>query len=82
VTVRYQEGAEAGYRWYAKTGAKPLFSLGHGLSYTTFSYRDFTVSAGEAPTASFTVHNVGPRAGADVPQVYLSHVLTSLATPR
>jgi beta-glucosidase len=32
-TVRYDEGAEVGYRWFAKTGAKPLFAFGHGLSY-------------------------------------------------
>ncbi|HEY9854086.1 MAG TPA: beta-glucosidase [Stenomitos sp.] len=72
VTVRYQEGAEVGYRWYTLTGATPLFPFGHGLSYTSFAYRDFTVSAGEALSASFTVQNVGPRAGADVPQVYLT----------
>ncbi|MBO9539449.1 glycoside hydrolase family 3 protein [bacterium] len=72
VTAHYREGAEVGYRWYAKTGAKPLYAFGHGLSYTKFAYRDFTVSGGEAPTASFTVQNVGGRSGADVPQVYLT----------
>lgn len=72
VKARYREGAEVGYRWFAKSGAKPLYAFGHGLSYTNFAYRDLQVGGGEALTASFTVQNVGARAGADVPQVYLT----------
>jgi hypothetical protein len=30
-TIPYDEGAEIGYRWYAKTAAKPMFAFGHGL---------------------------------------------------
>jgi len=69
VTVRYDEGAEVGYRWYAQTGAKPLYAFGHGLSYTTFAYRDLTV---DGTSATFTVTNTGDGAGADVPQLYLT----------
>jgi beta-glucosidase len=71
-TIDYQEGAEIGYRWYAKTAAKPLYAFGHGLSYTTFAYGDLDVEGGETITASFTVTNTGARAGADVPQLYLT----------
>lgn len=71
-TIRYDEGAEVGYRWFAKTGAAPLYAFGHGLSYTTFAYGDLTVTGGETINASFTVTNTGARAGADVPQVYLT----------
>lgn len=71
-TIRYDEGAEAGYRWYAKQGEKPMFAFGHGLSYTTFSYGDLKVSGGETVTATFTVMNKGKRTGADVPQLYLT----------
>jgi beta-glucosidase len=71
-TIEYNEGAEVGHRWYAKTGAKPLFAFGHGLSYTTFSYRDLTVEGGHTLTASVTVTNTGERTGADVPQLYLT----------
>ena len=49
-----------------------MYPFGHGLSYTTFDYRDLTVSGGETLTATFTVTNTGTRAGADVPQVYLT----------
>jgi beta-glucosidase len=72
VTIRYDEGAEVGYRWYAQKSHKPMYAFGHGLSYTTFSYGDLRVSGGETITATFTVTNTGKAAGADVPQVYLT----------
>jgi beta-glucosidase len=71
-TIRYNEGAEVGYRWYAKTGARPLFAFGHGLSYSSFNYSDLKVAGGQTISASFTVTNSGQRAGADVPQLYLT----------
>jgi beta-glucosidase len=71
-TIRYDEGAEVGYRWYAQKAQKPMYAFGHGLSYTTFSYADLKVSGGETITATFTVTNTGKNAGADVPQVYLT----------
>lgn len=71
VTAHYQEGAEVGYRWFAKTGARPRYAFGHGLSYTSFAYGDLAVTGGETITARFTVTNTGARAGADVPQLYL-----------
>src|SRR5947209_4083191 len=43
-TIDYFEGADVGYRWFAKTGQAPLFAFGHGLSYTIFAYSDLAVS--------------------------------------
>jgi beta-glucosidase len=72
VTIRYDEGAEVGYRWYAEKNVEPLYAFGHGLSYTSFEYSNFNVRGGETITATFTVTNTGKVAGADVPQVYLT----------
>jgi beta-glucosidase len=71
-TIEYNEGAEVGYRWFAKQGEKPLYAFGRGLSYATFAYSDLQVSGGDTITAGFTVTNTGSREGADVPQLYLT----------
>jgi beta-glucosidase len=70
-TIRYNEGAEVGYRWFAKQHEQPLFAFGFGLSYTSFAYSELQVSGGDTIRATFTVTNTGERAGADVPQLYL-----------
>ncbi|MFH9611961.1 glycoside hydrolase family 3 C-terminal domain-containing protein [Streptomyces sp. NPDC017448] len=68
------EGADVGYRWYAREGLRPLFWFGSGLSYTEFEYSevDIRVGPGGYPTVSFRLTNTGGRAGIDVPQVYLA----------
>lgn len=62
------EGSDVGYRWFARTGAKPLFPFGFGLSYTRFALGGLSV---EGLKAGFTVANTGSRRGATVAQVYL-----------
>src|SRR5262249_42821929 len=69
VTIRYDEGADVGYRWYAQKNQKPMYAFGHGLSYTTFSYGDLKASGGETITPTFTLTNTGKGLGADLPQV-------------
>lgn len=66
------EGSDVGYRWFARKNVKPLFPFGFGLSYTSFAYANLTVTGGETLTVDFDVRNTGARAGADVPQVYLT----------
>ncbi len=72
VAVDYSEGADVGYRWYARRNIRPLFPFGFGLSYTTFVYENFKVEGANPLTFSFDVINTGTRAGSDVPQVYLT----------
>jgi beta-glucosidase len=73
-TVHYAEGLDVGYRGYAANHVSPLFPFGFGLSYTQFSFSDLKVT--EQPgtpntTVEFTVTNTGPRAGAEVAELYL-----------
>ena len=71
VDVPYPEGADVGYRLYAKQGRVPLFPFGHGLSYSSFSYSTPRIARGKQLTIKFTVTNSGDVGGDDVPQVYL-----------
>ena len=72
IAVDYDEGSDVGYRWYAKTGRKPLFPFGYGLSYTSFRYGALKAKGGRRLSVSFRVANTGARAGIETPQVYLS----------
>jgi beta-glucosidase len=69
----YTEGTDVGYRWYAATGTDPLFSFGHGLSYTSFEYSGLRVHRGadRGLDVTFSVRNTGQVTGSEVPQVYL-----------
>lgn len=81
--VFYKEGVFVGYRGYQKSGKKPLFPFGHGLSYTTFKYDNLAINppsvspsssaaSGTLYEVSFSLSNTGDRAGAAVPQVYVA----------
>jgi len=61
---------------YVDMPAKPLYPFGHGLSYTSFSYSDLSLSAeaasaGEHLEISFKLSNDGKMAGDEVVQLYL-----------
>jgi beta-glucosidase len=70
----YSEGVWVGYRWFDQAGIDPLYPFGYGLSYTKFEYRSLQVRAAAhgGLTVAFTLSNVGPVHGDEVPQVYLT----------
>jgi beta-glucosidase len=84
--VVYTEGVFVGYRGYDKSGVKPLFPFGYGLSYTTFAYKNLTVtpsaSADQPAEVHFEVTNTGSRPGAEVAQVYVGDGHSSVPRPK
>ncbi len=71
-SVRYPEGADVGYRWFARRGMRPLFPFGFGLSTTRFAFGRVRVAGGRDLRVTFDVRNIGARAGTAVPQLYLT----------
>ena len=64
----------------------PLYPFGHGLSYTTFSYRNVRLSAptmrpGDTLIVSVEVTNTGDRVGDEVVQLYIRDEVGSLTRP-
>lgn len=86
VDCNYSEGIYVGYRWNDKNDIKPLFPFGHGLSYTTFKYGKPSISSDRMATdgkitISIPVSNTGSRTGAEVVQLYITDVKSSLPRP-
>jgi len=76
MAVKYSEGVFLGYRGYDKSGVKPMFPFGYGLSYTTFAYKNISVSPAQGGLnqpvkVSFDVTNTGKRQGAEVAELYV-----------
>jgi beta-glucosidase len=72
------------YGDYIDSPTSPLFAFGHGLSYTTFAYRDLVVQAKnttELIEVSIEVCNTGERAGDEVVQLYYCDLVASVARP-
>ena len=86
VDQKYNEGIFVGYRWADKEKTKPLFSFGHGLSYTTFAYGKAiadkkVMGQDETLTITLPVTNTGSREGSEVIQLYISDLKSSLPRP-
>lgn len=82
----YSEGVFIGYRWFEQQNIKPTFTFGHGLSYTEFSLTDInlsakSISADEGITVTVMVTNIGEVAGAEVVQLYLHDIESSVERP-
>jgi beta-glucosidase len=82
----YTEGVFIGYRWFEQQKIKPTFVFGHGLSYTNFDITDIALSAvnitaDQGITVTAMVKNTGDVAGAEVVQLYLHDIESSVERP-
>ncbi|KAL2833589.1 glycosyl hydrolase family 3 C-terminal domain-containing protein [Aspergillus pseudoustus] len=85
--IVYGEGVFIGHRYYEKVDRPPQFYFGHGLSYTKFEYSGLVVppvfesDPAHAMTITVDLKNVGSVSGAEVVQVYLRDVESSVQRP-
>ncbi|MBN2710197.1 MAG: glycoside hydrolase family 3 C-terminal domain-containing protein [Calditrichaceae bacterium] len=84
--IHYDEGVFIGYRWYEAQKIDPLYPFGFGLSYTSFEYSDFkvsnaTINKGDSISVSFAIRNSGAIAGAEIAQLYIRDVKSSVSRP-
>ena len=73
-------------RDYVFSAPKPLFCFGYGLSYTTFEYSDLKVDSRPGlekgiVEVSCNVTNTGDYDGAEVVQLYVRDLVSSVTTP-
>ena len=71
---------------YMDSPNSPLYPFGYGLSYTTFEYTDFALSADAmqsdgSVTASVKVTNTGSRDADETVQLYIHDVYSSMTRP-
>lgn len=84
--THYSEGVYVGYRWYSSNKIKVQFPFGHGLSYTTFAYSDakadkVEMTADQTINVSVNVTNTGSVDGAEVVQLYINDVKSTIDRP-
>ncbi len=73
-------------RGYLFDDVSPLYAFGFGLSYTTFAFanprlKKKKIRRGEATQALIDVTNTGKRAGAEVVQLYVRDLVSSVTRP-
>ncbi|NLK22249.1 MAG: glycosyl hydrolase [Epulopiscium sp.] len=85
--VKYNEDIFVGYRYFETYRIEPQFCFGHGLSYTTFEYKDLQIFVEEKEKdlevfLSLKIKNIGKQVGAEVVQVYTNDKEASLKRPK
>ena len=71
---------------YVNMSGDPLFEFGYGLSYTRFEYSNLKITnpeirKGGSVEVRIDLKNTGGREGAEVVQLYLNDVLSSVSAP-
>jgi beta-glucosidase len=85
--IDYSQGVFIGYRYFETSAVKPLFPFGFGLSYTTFTFSNLSVSPQTASSTgpiqvAFDVKNAGTVAGAEVAQIYVGDPSATVKRPK
>lgn len=83
---RYKSEGDNKRMHYMDMDATPLWAFGHGLGYTSFEYDNLQISPKKTGKEgkidiSFEVKNTGSRLGAEVVQLYLNDVISTIITP-
>jgi len=84
--VIYSEGIFVGYRFFEKYKTNVLFPFGHGLSYSDFEYNNLKISTdhlmgNDSLIISYTIKNIGNMEAAEVSQLYISDLESSVKRP-
>ncbi|WP_307417057.1 glycoside hydrolase family 3 N-terminal domain-containing protein [Paenibacillus sp. W2I17] len=82
----YYNGKRSRGKRYLEEDLEPRYAFGYGLSYTTYEYSEpqlsaASMTAGDSVKVSVNVTNTGRYAGAEVVQMYISDVVSSLTRP-
>jgi beta-glucosidase len=86
IPVYYNQDPSGMFRNYLFSDNKPLYQFGDGLSYTTFSYANLTLSEteiirGENLFVTVDVTNTGYREGDEVVQLYIRDDYSAVCRP-
>jgi beta-glucosidase len=85
-TAYYSEEFLVGYRWYDTKNVKVMYPFGHGLSYTSFEYRNLKTDKVKYGTddlikLTFELINTGKVKGDEVVQAYVHRINPSVDWP-
>ncbi|WP_138495080.1 glycoside hydrolase family 3 N-terminal domain-containing protein [Paenibacillus pinistramenti] len=82
----YYNGKRSRGKRYLEDDSKPRYPFGYGLSYTTYSYGNLSISrtsmtAADTAVVSVDVTNTGSAAGSEVVQLYVSDAVSAVSRP-
>ncbi len=86
--VTYPEQWQVGYRYFDRHPEQVWYPFGHGLSYTSFAYRNLTLSQAETNnpnstlTVRFEVANTGSVSGKETVQLYVADEASVISKPQ